>query len=192
MSGISYGVANKHGLQAPPSWGQPSVPEIPFLQALQNYSTPTTDYGSGTNYGLGNPMGGVPALDYMGGGTGLMASAQNMPVNLGNSAGGGGFGDWFKSTGILGSTDTKTGIKTDGWGGLALGAASGLMQGYMGMKQYGLAKESLAEGKRQFQLNYDAQKTLTNSTLEDRQRSRIAANPKYESVGAYMDKNGIR
>ena len=63
----------------------------------------------------------------------------------------------------------------------------------MGMKQYGLAKQSLAEGKLQFQLNYDAHKTTTNSALEDRQRARVASNAgAYESVGDYMDKNGIR
>ena len=54
-------------------------------------------------------------------------------------------------------------------------------------------KTTLAEGKRQFQINYDAQTITTNSSLEDRQRARVASNAgAYQSVGDYMDKNGIR
>ena len=80
----------------------------------------------------------------------------------------------------------------NGWGGLALNAASGLKQGFLGMKQYGLAKQTLAENKRQFQLNYDAQKQSTNTRLEDRQRARVASNSgAYQSVGDYMGANKI-
>lgn len=80
----------------------------------------------------------------------------------------------------------------NGWGGMALGAASGLMQGFLGMKQYGLAKKTLEENKRQFQMNYDAQKQSTNTRLEDRQRARVASNSgAYQSVGDYMGANKI-
>ena len=80
----------------------------------------------------------------------------------------------------------------DGWGGLALGAGGALMQGYLGMKQYGLAKKTLEENKRQFQMNYDAQKQSTNTRLEDRQRALVARNPgAYQSVGDYMAANRI-
>ena len=130
-----------------------------------------------SQYGLAQ---GAPVGEF-GGYTGLPEIAQAQAAPVDNSI----FSNFLSKKNADGSVDM-------GWGGMALGAANGLMQGYMGMKQYGLAKESLAESKRQFQLNYDAQKTLTNATLEDRQRSRIAANPKYESVGDYMAKNGIR
>lgn len=67
-----------------------------------------------------------------------------------------------------------------------------LMGGYLGFQQLGAAKDKLAESKRQFELNYGAQKTLTNSQLEDRQRARVASNASaYESVGDYMKKNGV-
>ena len=93
--------------------------------------------------------------------------------------------------GVLGSTDAD-GMKTQGWGGLALGAASGIGNLFLGMQQYGLAKDAFKEGKRQFNLNYDAQRKATNTQLEDRQRARVASNPgAYQSVGAYMDKNGV-
>lgn len=79
-----------------------------------------------------------------------------------------------------------------GWGGMALNAAGGLMQGFLGMKQYGLAKKTLEENKRQFQMNYDAQKQSTNTRLEDRQRARVASNSgAYQSVGDYMGANKI-
>ena len=81
----------------------------------------------------------------------------------------------------------------DGWGNLALNAAGGLASTFLGMKQYGLAKQTLAENKRQFQLNYDAQKQTTNTRLEDRQRARVASNAgAYQSVGDYMTVNGIK
>lgn len=81
----------------------------------------------------------------------------------------------------------------NGWGNLALNAAGGLASTFLGMKQYGLAKQTLAENKRQFQLNYDAQKQTTNTRLEDRQRARVASNTgAYQSVGDYMAVNGIK
>jgi hypothetical protein len=100
--------------------------------------------------------------------------------------------NWLSMDGIFGSTD-ENGIKHGGWGGTALGVMKGLSGAYLGMKQYGLAKDQLKEGKRQFEKNYGAQRTLTNSNLEDRQRARIASNPgAYQSVSTYMDKNGVK
>ena len=79
-----------------------------------------------------------------------------------------------------------------GWGQMALGAASGLMNGFMSMKQYGLAKDTLSAQREAFEKNYAAQRQTTNTQLEDRQRARVASNPTaYESVGAYMDRNRI-
>ena len=104
-----------------------------------------------------------------------------------------GLGDWARSSGMLGYTDEKTGKTYQGWGGYALGGTQALMNAFMGMKQYGLAKKQLAESKRQFNLNYDAQRSTTNAQLEDRQRSRVAANPgAYQSVGDYMKQYGIK
>lgn len=75
----------------------------------------------------------------------------------------------------------------------AAGIAQGLFNSWLGMKQYGLAKKQFKEGKRQFNLNYSAQRNLTNSRLEDRQRARIASNPNaYRSVGDYMNQYGVK
>lgn|SRR5574337_721176 len=82
--------------------------------------------------------------------------------------------------------------KAPGWGGLALQGTNALVNGFIGMKQYGLAKQQLAEGRRQFDLNYGAQRTAINSQMEDRQRARVAAEPgATESVDSYMARNRI-
>ena len=105
-------------------------------------------------------------------------SGSYMPGNPGAQQGGGIFGN------MLGP---------NGWGGLALGGLQALMGGWMGMKQYGIAKDTLKEGKRQFNKNYTAQASTINTQLEDRQRARVASNAgAYESVTPYMDKNRIK
>ena len=95
--------------------------------------------------------------------------------------------------GMLGYTDEATGMKNNGWGSAALGLIQGLGSAYMGMKQYGLAKEQLQFSKDSFNKNYEAQKSTTNASMEDRQRARVASNAgAYQSVGDYMAKNGIK
>lgn len=93
--------------------------------------------------------------------------------------------------GLLGKKNAD-GSQDLGWGGMALGAAQGLAGAYMGMKNYGLAKDSLEQGKKQFQMNYDAQKQTTNTALEDRQRARVANNPNSVAVNEYMNQNRIK
>ena len=81
----------------------------------------------------------------------------------------------------------------NGWGGLALGAAQGLMGGYMGLQQLGMAKKSFKENQRQFNLNFDAQRRTTNAALADRQRARLASNPgAYQSEYDYMNQYGVK
>lgn len=86
----------------------------------------------------------------------------------------------------------QDGSSYGGYGQAGLGLLQGVGSMYMGMKQYGLAKDQLAFGKEQFNKNYAAQRTTTNTALEDRQAARVAANPgAYQSVGDYMNKNRI-
>jgi len=100
--------------------------------------------------------------------------------------------NWGNDSGFL-STRDANGMQTQGWGGLALGAAQGLGSLYLGMQQYNLAKDTLANSKAQFERNFAANKATTNARLEDRQRARIASNAgAYQSVGDYMDKYGVK
>jgi hypothetical protein len=84
------------------------------------------------------------------------------------------------------------GTTSGGYGQAALGALQGIGGLYLGMQQYNLAKDALATNKAQFDRNYAAQKTTTNSQLEDRQRARVASNAgAYQSVSDYMKQNGV-
>ena len=85
--------------------------------------------------------------------------------------------------------------ESPGWGSLALGSAKALGGLFMGMKQYGLAKKTFNENKRQFQLNWGANRDLTNAQLADRQAGRIAASGpdgRHASVADYMAQYGIK
>ena len=96
-----------------------------------------------------------------------------------------GGGSWWD--GMVGSKEAP------GWGGMAIGGASALANAWMGMKQYGLAKDTLAQNKQQFETNFAAQKGVTNAQMEDRQKARVASNPgAYQSPSEYMNKNGVK
>ena len=157
---------------------------------MNGFMTPyQSPYASFGNYGspliqnqdylsqLDNQVSPLFSTDYSMGG--------NLPVSpLGEAASTG--------PGLMSMSSFLGNAQMPGWGGLALGAAQGLMSGFMGMQQYGIAKDALKENKRQFSKNFQAQRTTTNSALEDRQRARIASNPDaYESVGDYMKRNGV-
>lgn len=95
--------------------------------------------------------------------------------------------NWLSMDGFVGTPNAP------GWGGLAIGAAAGLGNLFMGMKNYGLAKKSFNESKRQFDMNWEAQKNLTNAQLADRQAARQAASPGFfEDTASYMAKYGVK
>lgn len=105
-------------------------------------------------------------------------------------------GNWFKDSGFVGSKN-KDGTSFDGWGGTAVGLANGLMNGYMGMKQFGLSNDILNNNKAQFAQNFAAQRGTTNAALADRQARRVReananGNPSSAtSVADYMAKYGV-
>ncbi len=118
---------------------------------------------------------------------------QSNPAIFGAQSGGG-MWDSIKNSGFFNSKNPTTGAMDQGWGGQAMGIASGLMSGYLGMKQYGIAKKTLSENKRQFDANYAVQKNLTNSRLEGRQKARNAASPDggHMSPADYVQKYGVK
>ena len=102
------------------------------------------------------------------------------------------FNAWLKDSGFLSSTENN--VTTQGWGGMAIGGLSALGNLWMGKQQLDMAKDSLSENKRQFNLNYNAQKQSTNTYLADRQAARIRSSGNsgaYQSVGDYMKENGV-
>lgn len=78
--------------------------------------------------------------------------------------------------------------------GAGLGVANGVMNAYLGMKQYGIAKQSLKQGREQFDRNFKVQGDLTNASLSDRQAARVggSAPGTYMPVAEYMAKYGVR
>lgn len=158
---------------------------------------------------LGN-LGGAGALSSFGSDAG--SGAQNIASlfqagqtgGAGASAGGAGGifdslsnvwnGDGFLGkNSVLGGVDTKSGMKTAGWAPLALGLGQAIYGGIQGQRTQKLAENQFKEGKRQFDLNYNAQRDTINTNLEDRQRARVASNPgAYQSVSEYLDKNRIK
>ena len=111
----------------------------------------------------------------------------------------GGVGDWFtnfgqrlRDSGFFDYTDTKTGIKYQGWGMPTINTAFGLGNLYLALKNYGIAKDTLNFQKDAFNKNYTAQRNLINSSLEDRQRRRVQENPNATPVDQYMAKYGVK
>ncbi len=97
---------------------------------------------------------------------------------------------------LLDTFDKNTGVRTgQGVAGPAINAASSLFNAYMGMKQYGLAKDQFAESKKQFGMNFDAQRRTTNASLAGRHRALLSADPTnangYQSMADYMAQYGI-
>lgn len=86
--------------------------------------------------------------------------------------------------------DGLTGMGALGLGMQGLGALGNL---WGGMKQYGLARDSLNFQKDAFNKNFENQRKTINSQLEDRQRARVSASPGggYAPVDEYMRKYGV-
>lgn len=155
------------------------------------------------NYGKGNanPMSGfdaflpplqplatsLPELPYIPSGVAPVADLTVKPDSFMSS-----LSSWMKSSGMLGSYDANTQTKTEGWGGMALGAGQALLNGYLGLQQLGVAKDALNFNKDQFYKNFAMQQKTINTRMEDRQRARVASNAgAYQSVGDYMQQNRV-
>ena len=160
------------------------------LKANEGFSyNPTTQ-----SVGVGNPSWDSGVFDGIGMGGGITAPA--VGVSYAPSIAESSLLDDSFLKGMLGGKDSSGNI-TNGWAGTALGIAQGLGNFYLGSQQLKLAKEAFGLKKEYAEKNWQAQKNLTNSSLEERQRARIASregaatNP-YQSVGDYMKQYGVR
>jgi hypothetical protein len=131
---------------------------------------------------------------------GTPASQMSMDIPMPDATAtydGPGFMDRMKgaidNSGVLPGYDPNTGKQNSmGWGMPLFGVLSGLNSAYMGMKQYGLAKDALQNAKDEFGINYNTQKQILNTRMEDIQRAKRAASPNAESVDSYMARNRIK
>lgn len=174
-------------------------PQMDLVRSFSSYLpanpasqlTPSVVDPAGSLTGLGS-FGSYGAMDagYSGAGAAFGGAGKGMFGDIGETLKNWQNSDWGKA--ILGSK-AADGTSTMGLGSLAIGGASALGNLYMGMKQYGLMEDQLSFAKDSFNKNWEAQKTTTNSQLEDRQAARVASNSSaYQSVGDYMKKNGIK
>ena len=185
---------------AAPAVVMPKIPS-PVKAPVQPYMPPVTaapkqsSFGSLGSYGAASPasdwftnqMGGnisAPVDSWnqitpdtegfasqMGNGALTYATGATNPA----SSLGGGLWDSLKSF-MSGAVGTK---ETPGWGGLALGTVNSLLGGYLGMQQYGLAKDSFKRSQYEFDKEYKANQDLTNGQLRDQHAARLANNADY-------------
>ena len=95
-----------------------------------------------------------------------------------------GFGNAFDS---FAGTTRNPGVGRQLFGGLgALGNAA------FAIAQFGQQKKQLKESKRQFNQNFEAQKTAFNGRIADQARARLSANPKNQTVEEALAERGIR
>ena len=114
----------------------------------------------------GSPMDALQPIDTSG-----FAAMMKTTPDVAAGAGGG----WFSRAAAFGDTNPVTGASTGGWAMPAVQTFSSLANAWLGMKQYGMAKDALKEGKRQFDMNYDANKKTVNESQESRQVARLDA-----------------
>jgi len=75
----------------------------------------------------------------------------------------------------------------DGMGTFGLNMGQGILDMYLGMKNYGMAKDEMKQNKAQYRENFANQAKNYNTDLRDRQQARYAANPGiYQSPSDYM------
>lgn len=93
---------------------------------------------------------------------------------------------------LTGYYDPKTGMTVQGVGQLGLGAVDALLGGYLGMKQYGMAKKQLAFQQDAFNKNYEAQRSSYNRDIESRARDMASRDRLGDDfVNDYVKKHSI-
>ena len=117
-------------------------------------------------------------------GQGPLASYGSNPTtalinNAGNT-------DWFSWNNLMGNKNTIGTLPA------LFGMGNSIMDGWLGMEKLDLAKDSLNFQKDAFSKQFENQRSLTNTEMQDRQAARVASNPTaYQSVDAYMKANGV-
>lgn len=110
--------------------------------------------------------------------TGIFADNSQFISNLGFNLNNNNSGSSLLKSAFT-SKDPKTGAVNQGWAGTVTDLLKSGLGFYIGSKQLDQAEDTLAENKRQFNLNYDAQKSLINDQLNwqyQARKDRNAAN----------------
>ncbi|HEY7823559.1 MAG TPA: hypothetical protein VIG24_12015 [Acidimicrobiia bacterium] len=165
---------------------------LSIIERMKQYMNPRSWFGD-NNAGMAGALNPAGSEFLRGGdifGDAAFGGGAGDPLYnvMGQNAGG---GDPSLMDRAFGYTDAD-GSKSNGFVMPALGVVSGLGNTFLGMKQYGLAKDQLKFEKEAFNKNFEAQRNMTNSQMADRQRARVAANPgAHRSEAEYMSKFGV-
>jgi len=160
------------------------------------YPNDQSAYLSPVQYGAQNMNQQSPQLYAPPQGGSDFINNYNAPLTSGTpqQTSGGIFGNLYagiKNAWNGGGTDVN-GNQTMNQFSQGLNAVTGLTSAWFGLEKLKQSKKSFSESRKQFALNYGAQKQEYNTRLEDRQAARYASNPNhFESVSSYMDKNRI-
>lgn len=154
-------------------------PNDPFgLNGMSNWGMPAQNASSIMDPNFGSFSGANNMVNPLAGYVPEMATS-----------GTGGSSNMFSS--LFGGTDAN-GVKSMGWGMPALDLGKSLFGGWLGLQQLGQAKDSLAFQKDAFSKQFENQRTLTNTEMQDRQNARVASNPgAYQSTPDYMAAHGV-
>ena len=147
------------------------------------------DYGFGG--GSGGAMSNFSSIDL---GTPYKADYGFGGVSTAAAAGGAaaaGANSFTLMQKLFGGTNAA-GASTIGIAPAALGGASLLANGIMGMKQYGMAKKQYKFAKESFNKNFALQKQTLNSRMEGLADARASADPTAASGAQYMAKYGLK
>lgn len=178
-------------------------------QQTPSYLT-QSGYGSGTPSFFASPVATQPefmnfnpqslntnnSLDYGWGSTSLgnnTTSGVRFSGNTGIGGVGGGGAlsserSWWDS---MAGGKNADGSTYNGWGGMAIAGLGTAVNLWSGLENLKLGKESLALQKQQYLSNYDSQRKMVNSQLEDRQKLRVLESKNAMPVSEYMAKYGI-
>ena len=142
----------------------------------------------GFNAGLGGLFGGGGAPNMLAANSGISPAGPT----TGAASQQGMFNSIFNQQAMFGGTNPETGAISGGWVSPLASLGGAIFGGIQGQQKLKLAQDQFAEGKRQFNANFEAQRKTTNTQLEDRQRARVASNPgAYESVDTYLKRNSV-
>lgn len=161
--------------------------EIDWYNSM-NYGVPVQDMfptSPGINLNVPQDIPGfsLPSIPSM---PGIDALLQQKPEGLWDR-----FTQGIKGSGIVGGTNAD-GTKFDGWGSPVVGLLQALNAFGMGNRQLKLSESMVADARKQFAMNYGAQRQALNTQMEDRYRTLVASNPNRESVESYMSRNRIK
>tara|TARA_B110000259_G_scaffold68156_1_gene80305 strand:- start:157 stop:693 length:537 start_codon:yes stop_codon:yes gene_type:complete len=172
------------------NWNMPAYGN----NGLSNAYGSNTDYGQSFNYGSAaspnNSSGYNAQVGAMNYGGSLYPELYQTPSTSPNPQQPNIFGKIWNGV-TAGGTDSK-GFQTANNISGGISAISSLASAYMGMKQYGLAKDQFKFQQKTYNDNYRNATASYNTDLEARQAARYASNPNhFEPVDSYMDKNRL-